>query len=183
MAEDTEDLDINNPQRYPSFVEVICKSSGKTRRFAADTDAGFAVNLINKKLHSDVSGGDGGNIPLASYIEAVKEGEEEEPISFGPRSVLADYGPGWRLQTVVQQNGSVMYDVTGVHVRRARAQKADAKGVDESHSMKGASQSALNFLYVGKILFAFLLLFVFGAIFTLLLENLPQFILYINSSV
>ncbi|CAA2985702.1 uncharacterized protein LOC111383751 isoform X2 [Olea europaea subsp. europaea] len=179
MAEDTEDLDINNPQRYPSFVEVICKSSGKTRRFAVDTDAGFAVNLINKKLRSDVSGGDGGNIPLASYIEAVKEGEEEEPISFGPRSVLADYGPGWRLQTVVQQND----DVTGVHVRPARAQKADAKGVDESHSMKRASQSALNFLYVGKILFAFLLLFVFGAIFTLLLENLPQFILYINSSV
>ncbi|CAA2985704.1 Hypothetical predicted protein [Olea europaea subsp. europaea] len=123
MAEDTEDLDINNPQRYPSFVEVICKSSGKTRRFAVDTDAGFAVNLINKKLRSDVSGGDGGNIPLASYIEAVKEGEEEEPISFGPRSVLADYGPGWRLQTVVQQND----DVTGVHVRPARAQKADAK--------------------------------------------------------
>ncbi|CAI9754771.1 unnamed protein product [Fraxinus pennsylvanica] len=175
MAEDGEDSEI----KIPKFVEVICRSSGKTRRFAADTEAGFAVNLINKKLLSDGNGGGGGNIPLASHIEAVKEGEEGEPVSFGPRSVLVDYGPGWKLQTVVERND----DVTGVHIRPTRAQKADAEGVDESHSMKSASHSALSFLYIGKILFAFLLLFVFGAIFTLLLENLPQFILFINSSV
>ncbi|CAI9787465.1 unnamed protein product [Fraxinus pennsylvanica] len=177
MAEDTENSEINNPQRKPSFVEVICMSSGKTRRFAAETEAGFAVNLINKNLLSDGSGG--GNIPLASHIEAIKEGEEEEPVSFGPRSVLVDYGPGWKLQTVVEQND----DVTGVHVRPTRVRKAYTKGVDESNSMKGPSQSAFSILYIGKILFAFLLLFVFGAIFTLLLENLPQLILYINSSV
>ncbi|KAL2482934.1 hypothetical protein Fot_44378 [Forsythia ovata] len=172
MAEDKENSDIKNPQRYPSFVEVICKSSGKTRRFAAETEAGFAVNLINNKVLSDVSGGGGGNIPLASHIEAVKEGVEEEPVSFGPRSVLVDYGPGWKLQTVVEQKD----DVTGVQVRPTRARKADAKVVDES-------QPSFSFVYIGKILLAFLLLFVFGAIFTLLLENLPQFILYINSSV
>lgn len=79
-------------------MEVVCTSSGKVRRFAAGTDAGFALNLINKKL-------DGG-IPLASHIEAVKEGEGE-PISFGPNSVLVDYGSGWKLQTVAVLEGAL----------------------------------------------------------------------------
>lgn len=39
----------------------------------------------------------GGN-PLSLYIEAVKDGEE--PVAFGPYSVLVDYGYGWKLQTV-----------------------------------------------------------------------------------
>ena len=64
------------------FVEVICKSLGRTRRFAAGTEAGFAIYLINKKLDTGV--------PLALHIEAVKEGEE--PVSFGPNAVLVDYG-------------------------------------------------------------------------------------------
>ncbi|XP_028104417.1 uncharacterized protein LOC114303497, partial [Camellia sinensis] len=65
-----------------------------TRRFAAGTEAGFAVSLINRKL-------DGG--PMALHIEAVKEGEE--PVSFGPNSVLVEYGDGWKLQTVTQVEG------------------------------------------------------------------------------
>lgn len=76
------------------FVEVVCKSSGKTRRFASGTEAGFAVSLINRK----VEGG-----PIASHIEAVKEGEE--PVSFGPNSVLVNYGDGWKLQTVTGAEG------------------------------------------------------------------------------
>lgn len=75
-------------------MEVICKRSGKIRRFAFGTEVGFAVNLINKKLEGE----DGLGFPLASHIEAVKEGEI--PVSFGPNSVLVDYGPGWKLQTV-----------------------------------------------------------------------------------
>lgn len=74
------------------FVEVICKSSRRTRRFAAGTEAGFAICLINKKLDTGV--------PLAIHIEAVKEGEE--PISFGPNAVLVDYGDGWKLETVTE---------------------------------------------------------------------------------
>ncbi|CAK9141776.1 unnamed protein product [Ilex paraguariensis] len=65
---------------------------GKTRRFAAGTNAGFALNLINRKLESGV--------PLATHIEAVKGGEE--PVSFGPNSVLVDYGHDWKLQTVTE---------------------------------------------------------------------------------
>lgn len=46
--------------------------------------------MINKKLDIGVA--------PASYIEAVKG--EEEPISFGHKAVLVDYGEGWKLQTV-----------------------------------------------------------------------------------
>lgn len=81
-------------------MEVICTASGKTRRFSAGTEAGFAVDLINKKLDK---GGISG-IPLASYIEAVKEGEE--PVSFGPNSVLVNYGLAWKLQTVNHIDGT-----------------------------------------------------------------------------
>ena len=74
------------------FVEVICKSSGRTRQFAAGTEAGFAIYLINKKLDTGV--------PLALHIEAVKEGKE--PVSFSPNAVLVDYGDGWKLETVTE---------------------------------------------------------------------------------
>jgi hypothetical protein len=73
-------------------LEVKCKSSGETRRFAVGTDAGFALSLINRRLESGK--------PLALHIEALKEGEE--PIAFGPNSALVDYGHGWNLQTVIE---------------------------------------------------------------------------------
>lgn len=98
MAEDEEvskDAELVRPQDPPPFLEVICKSSGKARRFAAGTEAGFAVSLINRKLEIGT--------PPALHIEAAKEGEE--PISFGPNSVLTDYGNGWRLQTVTEFEG------------------------------------------------------------------------------
>lgn len=88
---------------------MLCKSSGKVRRFAAGTEAGFAVNLINKRLISDGGGGGGGgNCVLATHLEAVKEGEEE-PISFGPTSLLVDYGSGWKLQTAIEFNGESFF--------------------------------------------------------------------------
>ncbi|KAL0403801.1 UNVERIFIED_CONTAM: hypothetical protein Sradi_2020900 [Sesamum radiatum] len=103
--EGSEDKHPNPPRAVSSlfpFLEVVCKSSGKLRRFSVGTEAGFAVKLINKKLLND--DGSGGNGLLASYIEAVKEGEEE-PVSFGPSSLLVDYGPGWKLQTVIEPHG------------------------------------------------------------------------------
>lgn len=58
------------------------------------------------------------------------------------------------------------------------------QGVDDSHpSSSRRGESAMSYMYLAKILLAFLLIFVFGAIFTLFLENLPQLILYINSCV
>lgn len=90
----------------------MCKSSGKIRRFSAGTETGFAVNLINKKLLSN----GGGNCLLATHIEAVKEGEEE-PVNFGPSSLLVDYGSGWKLQTVIESNGESLlwfYEIIGI---------------------------------------------------------------------
>ncbi|KAF9599513.1 hypothetical protein IFM89_038733, partial [Coptis chinensis] len=43
----------------------------------------------------------GSGVPSALYIAAVKQGEE--PIIFGPNSILVDYGAGWKLQTVTSQ--------------------------------------------------------------------------------
>lgn len=77
------------------YVEVNCTSSSKIRRFSAGTEAGFALNLINRKLDD--------GLPMAVYIESVKEGEE--PVSFGPNSVLVCYGNGWKLQTVTEAEG------------------------------------------------------------------------------
>lgn len=70
----------------------MCQRSGKTRRFAVGTDSGFALSLIN--------GGLDRSKPLATHIEAFKEGEE--PIAFGPKSDLVDYGHGWKLRTVLE---------------------------------------------------------------------------------
>ncbi|KAL6956765.1 hypothetical protein U1Q18_043895 [Sarracenia purpurea var. burkii] len=100
MAVEEQDSEVNRPlpdlpKGSLPFLEVICGASGKTRRFSAGTQAGFAVYLINRKLN-------GG--PLASHIEAVKEGEE--PVSFGPNSILVDYGDGWKLQTATEPEGS-----------------------------------------------------------------------------
>ncbi|KZV33961.1 hypothetical protein F511_04186 [Dorcoceras hygrometricum] len=101
MAEDKANTEVKLP---PPFVEVECRSSGKILRFSAGTEAGFAVNLINQKLINN-NGSDGAdNATLASHIEAVKEGEEE-PVSFGPNSVLVNYGPDWKLQTVIHLSG------------------------------------------------------------------------------
>ncbi|CAL5356829.1 unnamed protein product [Camellia sinensis] len=155
------------PNRSLLIVEVICKSSGKTRRFAAGTEAGFAVSLINRKL-------DGG--PMALHIEAVKEGEE--PVSFGPNSVLVEYGDGWKLQTVTQVEGIWKAEsnrATTGHIRSAMIS-------DASHHMTERSSKPISLWYIGKILLAFVFIFVMGAIFSLALENLPRLILFINSS-
>ncbi|RXH76162.1 hypothetical protein DVH24_019050 [Malus domestica] len=127
------------------------------RRFAMGAEAGFAVSLINKKL--------GAGDPLALHIEAVKEGEE--PISFGPSSALVDYGSGWRLQTVTQLDSPDEF-------KQERSAKLPAP--------KRVLKPAISFTYIGKIVLAFVMIFVLGAIFTLALENLPRMISFINSS-
>lgn len=76
----------------PQYLEVTCGISGKTRRFAAGTDAGFAVALISRNLKLK------GPIQVATHIEAVKD--DDEPIAFGPNAILSNFGEGWKLQTV-----------------------------------------------------------------------------------
>ncbi|KAJ6798660.1 uncharacterized protein M6B38_286090 [Iris pallida] len=89
MAEEEEDKSTSSHQ----FLEVLCNSSGKVRRFAAGTEAGYALYLINRKLEI--------GIPQAFHIEAVKDGEE--PVSFGPNAILVSYGKDWKLQTVIEK--------------------------------------------------------------------------------
>lgn len=83
---------------WGQFLEVYCRSSGKVRRFAAGTEAGYALLVINKKL-------DAGDCP-ALLIETAKEGEE--PVVFGPNAVLINYGKGWKLQTVTAEGIAVI---------------------------------------------------------------------------
>ncbi|KAL3632674.1 hypothetical protein CASFOL_025658 [Castilleja foliolosa] len=175
MAEAKDDSEVKQPNPPPPFLEVLCKSSGKIRRFSVGTEAGFAVNLINKKLLNE-SGGGGENVLMASYIEAVKE--EEEHVSFGHSSLLVDYGPGWKLQTVCESHG----DKQGAQFGTTRVRKVSSKGIDDPLSMRRKQTPPISFVYISKILLALLLIFAFGAVFTLALDNLPQLILYINSS-
>ncbi|XP_027176844.1 uncharacterized protein LOC113775980 isoform X1 [Coffea eugenioides] len=181
-AKAEDDLKVHNhssssepPSQQPLlFFEVLCKRSGKIRRFSNGTEAGFAVNLINKKLEAE----GGLEISLASHIEAVKEGEE--PVSFGPNSLLVDYGPGWKLQTVNYIQAAVE---KGINIATRKVKRPDDKVIDDSNTSQKKSQASLSFVYIGKILLAFILILMFGAIFTLLLENLPELILYVNSLV
>ncbi|KAJ4721318.1 Maltase-glucoamylase, intestinal [Melia azedarach] len=165
--EEPSKVDLPPP---PSFLEVTCKSSGRKTRYAVGTKAGFAVNLINRKL--DVGR------PLALHIEAVKEGEES--INFGPDAVLVDYGNGWKLQTVTEVDYSGLGK--GERVPLAPGRIPGVESSDGTHRRKTVSKPGISFVYMGKILLAFVLIFVLGAIFTLALENLPRLILFLNSS-
>ncbi|MQM05100.1 hypothetical protein Taro_037904 [Colocasia esculenta] len=150
--------------RPPPFLEVVCKSSGKVRRFAAGTEAGYALYLINRKLDF--------GLPQALCIEAAKEGEE--PVNFGPNAVLVNYGDGWRLQTTIEEDYG-----------EARRMKMESKqpryGVDGAKpnlTERRASKpsSSVSLAYVGKILLAFVFMFLLGGLLTLFLETLPSLI-------
>ncbi|XP_068635889.1 uncharacterized protein [Aristolochia californica] len=156
--------DLQEPSGpHPWFVEVTCKSSGKKRRFATGTKAGFALHLINRTREVGV--------PPAFLIEAAKEGEE--PINFGPTSVLVDYGEGWWLQTVPEEGYEAQVRQTEV--------KSSAKFHLKGESISG-SQLKDSALYVRKILLAFGFIFLIGGIFTLFLENLPRLIMFVKAS-
>ncbi|KAF7819244.1 Maltase-glucoamylase, intestinal [Senna tora] len=163
MAEETESPQPPPPPPPPTYLEVYCKSSKRTRRFAAGTDAGSAVTMINRTLRKVD--------PLALHIEAVKEGEE--PIAFGPKSVLVDYGDGWKLRTFNEADEIF----AGPHYRLLPTPVQVSSGL----RTKKKSSKPISFLYIFKVVFAFILLFVLGAIFTLVLDNLPALILFIKS--
>ena len=55
------------------------------------------------------------------------------------------------------------------------------QNADGSKHSREARKSGFSFLYIAKILLAFVFIFILGAIFTLALENLPGLILLINS--
>ncbi|XP_061363870.1 uncharacterized protein LOC133307385 [Gastrolobium bilobum] len=137
MAE--ESSSSPSPQAPPpppplQYVEVNCNSSGKTRRFATGTDAGFAVAVINRK----------GAVPVASHIEAMKDGEE--PIAFGPNSILSNFGEGWKLHTVTFSDLVSSEEERKEHVRRMVMQTPGiVSGVPGSEGFKPISLVDINF--------------------------------------
>ncbi|XP_074582159.1 uncharacterized protein LOC141838551 [Curcuma longa] len=167
MAEDLTGADeisnLSDSTQPLPFLEVYCRSSGKVRRFAAGTAAGYALLVINKKL-------DAGDYP-ALLIEAAKEGEE--PVVFGPNAVLINYGKGWKLQTVTAEGYE---EAIGEHQRSKISpdimQSPNSKFLEKPKTM-GRQSSTFNLLYISKILLVFALMFLFGGALTFLLENLP----------
>ncbi|CAI0384943.1 unnamed protein product, partial [Linum tenue] len=161
------------------FLEVECKPSKKRRRFAAGTKAGFAVSLINRKLNNGQ--------PLAFAIEAIKEGEE--PVSFGPDVALVDYGNGWKLQAVTDLDypppgkrknfpQNLPFVCGKFSVSAFFQENSDGSRPGRTIATKPA---AITAGYMMKILVAFILIFMLGAVFTIALENLPKLILMLNS--
>ncbi|WJX25434.1 hypothetical protein P8452_14473 [Trifolium repens] len=150
------------------FLEVNCKTSGKILRFAPGTDAGFAVALINRKLK--------GKVPLATHIEAVKDGkeeeEDEETIAFGPNAILSNFGQNWKLQTVLSSEE---------HIQGMARQTTPRKHVSSVPRGESRVPNQINSVYIVKIVLAFVLIFVLGAIFTLFLDNLPELIVFVKS--
>ncbi|KAG1358708.1 hypothetical protein COCNU_08G001540 [Cocos nucifera] len=134
-----------------AFLEVTCMCSGKVRRFADGTEAGFALHLINRKL--------GIGFPAALYIEAVKEGEE--PVSFGPNAVLVNYGKDWKLQTVTNEGYE---EATQMQQQTSKSFPEKMKSSDLRSRKKTDSdiRPAINFQYIGKILVAFAFIFLLG---------------------
>ncbi|CAN7016138.1 unnamed protein product [Brassica oleracea var. botrytis] len=162
MAEDTP-----SP---PPFVEVFCEISGKDYRFTAGTKADFAVSVINRKLGSSKSKS------KALYIEAAKEGEE--PISFGDGASLVSYGHGWRLKTVIADSDLPGTDKEGPFQRQfPSVLSTGSKDSKPAKAMKAKFEGDQSLKYLGRIMFAFVLMFILGGLFTVALENLPRLIL------
>ncbi|XP_070021071.1 uncharacterized protein LOC107799842 isoform X1 [Nicotiana tabacum] len=174
MGEQKEETEVNQPtDQSHSFVEVICKCTDKTWRFAAGTEAKFALKFINDSRIDSILA----NPPVA-YIEAVKDGEVS--VIFGPNSILVNYGKGWKLQPATETTTGFS---RGMPDDYAAAQPAYVPPVsDNSHSARRKSQAAVSPLYIGKILLVFFLMFLIGTLFTLFLENLPQIVQNLNMS-
>ncbi|KAG9157145.1 hypothetical protein Leryth_019095 [Lithospermum erythrorhizon] len=149
----------STPKSTPPFIQIFCQTSGKNTRFAPGTKAGFALTFMNNKL-IQIQTKTRTHLPFSSHIESVKDGEE--PIVFGPTATLVDFGHGWKLMSVSDK-------------------KEIDKGLFGDSDLKNTtSTQEISFVYLGKILVSFVLIFLFGALCTLFLENLPQLILYIG---
>jgi hypothetical protein len=175
------------------FLEVTWRRSGKVRRFAAGTTARYALHAINGKLEPGA--------PPALHVEAVKDGEE--PVCFGPSAPLADYGSGWRLQSVTAQDvpgvngapppGVVLYSI-GILFARIFFSESRTDGIRRQTDwllrgfLQGRSdaQAAKDVLdrenlwstgiYLTKILLAFVFIFLLGGLLTYLLDKLPDMV-------
>ncbi|KAJ4814654.1 DNA-directed RNA polymerase subunit beta [Rhynchospora pubera] len=142
-----------------SFLEVKCRSSGKVRRFAQGTESRFALRVINSKLESGV--------PLALCIAAVKEGEE--PVIFGPSATLANYGDGWKLETLINNGEDDM------PMKEPTSTKKELK--------KKNNDITVSWLvtYIGKILLVFAFMFFIAGVYSYFLVVLPDLLSSLKS--
>ncbi|KAF9595717.1 hypothetical protein IFM89_003459 [Coptis chinensis] len=169
----TTDTVFNSRDELLKWTRELGKSVGtviviKKSDLGSVAEAGFALRLINRKLDS--------GIPLASYIEAVKEGEE--PISFGPNAVLVDYGYGWKLQTVIDEGF-----VKEKWERTTNEQTPDVvQKTDNLQRSTSELKPHISFPYIGRIVLALTFIILLGVMFTLALENLPRLFLFVTSS-
>ncbi|KAL6894086.1 hypothetical protein ACP4OV_008184 [Aristida adscensionis] len=147
-----------DPPPPPPFLEVRCRSSGKVRRFAAGTTARYALHAINRRLDPGA--------PPALHVEAVRDGEE--PVGFGPTAPLADYGHGWRLQTVTAQDAPEIHHPP--HPNTKRDGEESGKNPIDRENLRSTSA------YLARIVLAFVFIFLLGGLFTFLLEKLPDMI-------
>nr|XP_009419408.1 PREDICTED: uncharacterized protein LOC103999369 isoform X2 [Musa acuminata subsp. malaccensis] len=99
------------------------------------------------------------------HIEAVKEGEE--PVVFGPNSILVNYGKGWNLQTVTDEG----HDESIGMLQNSKI-SPNFQSFKKPMTMNQPN-STISFQYIGKILLAFAFMFLLGGIFTFFLQNLP----------
>ncbi|GJM96610.1 hypothetical protein PR202_ga13468 [Eleusine coracana subsp. coracana] len=156
-----------DPPPPPPFLEVTCRSSGKVRRFAAGTTARYALHAINRKLEPGA--------PPALHVEAVRDGGEE-PVSFGPSAPLADYGCGWRLQTVTAQDAPGFRGATPPPPPDGDVLNRSGGDAQAAEDFLGKNNTKSTGIYLAKILLAFVLIFLFGGLVTYLLETLPDMI-------
>ncbi|VFQ64226.1 unnamed protein product [Cuscuta campestris] len=153
-------------KQSPPFIEVICHRTDKPWRFAAGTKAKFSVMMINSKLDSRLP------LPPATHIEAVKDGEE--PVTFGPNSVLVNYDDGWTLRTASDPT-CFGWAKKNKLVLTGQAYNLATMGSD-NHQVKKTPQAASWPLYTGKILLAFIFIFSLGGIFACILQSLPKLV-------
>ncbi|KAK2979875.1 hypothetical protein RJ640_024376 [Escallonia rubra] len=103
--------------------------------------------VVASTLHRGTASAACVSVPLALHIEALKEGEE--PVSFGPNSVLVDYGDGWKLQTVTETQGLR----SGKYIRVMRQQDPAVKYRTSAKTYAElAQETGLPNVYVAQIL-------------------------------
>eukprot|EP01018_Ginkgo_biloba_P024212 Gb_22277 [translate_table: standard] len=159
---------ILDPNFHTKFLEILCPGDGRVRRFAAGTKAGFALDRINRKLPSTVS--------PATCIEAVKEGEEH--VEFGPNADLVIYGPDWRLQTLHEEDNVFKALDSSRYITQGK--KTFMYFSPEEKGSK-RPKPKLSVRYFAKIALAFCFIFLLAGTFTLLLQNIPNFLLYLQA--
>ncbi|KAJ3673279.1 hypothetical protein LUZ60_006653 [Juncus effusus] len=147
---------------HPPFLEVKCKTSGKTHRFAEGSTAKFALKLINSKLESGAKS--------SLCIAAVKEGEE--PVVFGPTAPLVDYGDGWKLETLIVAHGQD--DAARPPSPSPKKHTSTTKKAVKKPEKEITTSWLVS--YLGRILLAFAFMFALAGALSYFLVVLPDYL-------